>query len=171
MVLVQFAPGAALPQAPNSLQLLAFTFSYAATAAYALRWIHLTQFAGAAMLAYVVLAAITLFIGAIALRSLVALWQGKFYLLQAMRNRVLAQQPPFLLLSLRQGSYENRQEEYANACIARFSCFSLTRSVMALQMHVTVPSAPARSTLSCWRSEASRCRSRQTPCFAQGDTE
>jgi tellurite resistance protein len=56
----------------------AFTFSYAATAVYALRWIHLTQFAGAAMLAYVVLAAITLFIGAIALRSLVALWQGKF---------------------------------------------------------------------------------------------
>ena len=56
----------------------AFAFSYAATAAYALRWIHLAQFAGAAMLAYVVLAAITLFIGAIALRSLVALWQGKF---------------------------------------------------------------------------------------------
>jgi len=56
----------------------AFTFSYAATAAYALRWIHLTQFAGAAMLGYVLLAAITLFIGAIALRSLVALWQGKF---------------------------------------------------------------------------------------------
>ena len=56
----------------------AFTFSYAATAAYALRWIHLAQFAGVAMLGYVVLAAITLFIGAIALRSLVALWQGKF---------------------------------------------------------------------------------------------
>ncbi len=56
----------------------AFTFSYAATAAYALRWIRLNQFAGAAMLGYVVLAAITLFIGAIALRSLVALWQGKF---------------------------------------------------------------------------------------------
>src|SRR6266446_134406 len=56
----------------------AFTFSYAATAAYALRWIHLQQFAGAAMLGYVVLAAITLFMGAIALRSLVALWQGKF---------------------------------------------------------------------------------------------
>ncbi len=30
------------------------------------------------MLGYVVLAAITLFIGGIALRSLVALWQGKF---------------------------------------------------------------------------------------------
>src|SRR5216683_1058378 len=56
----------------------AFTFSYAATAAYALRWIHLNQFAGTAMLGYVVLAAITLFIAAIALRSLVALWQGKF---------------------------------------------------------------------------------------------
>jgi len=56
----------------------AFAFSYAATAAYALRWIHLQQFAGAAILGYVVLAAITLFIGAIALRSLVALWQGKF---------------------------------------------------------------------------------------------
>ncbi len=55
-----------------------FTFSYAATAAYALRWIHLGQFAGATILGYVVLAAITLFIGGIALRSLVALWQGKF---------------------------------------------------------------------------------------------
>jgi tellurite resistance protein len=58
--------------------LWAFAFSYAAAAAYALRWIHLAQFAGVPMLAYVVLAAITLFIGAIALRSLVALWQGKF---------------------------------------------------------------------------------------------
>ncbi len=56
----------------------AFTFAYAATATYALRWIHLQQFAGAAMLGYVVLAAITLFIGGIALRSLVALRQGKF---------------------------------------------------------------------------------------------
>ncbi len=55
-----------------------FTFSYAATAAYALRWIHLVQSAGAAILGYVVLAAITLFIGGIALRSLVALQQGKF---------------------------------------------------------------------------------------------
>ena len=58
--------------------LWAFTFSYAATAAYALRWIHYKQFAGDAMLGYVVLAAITLFIGGIALRSLVAFWQGKF---------------------------------------------------------------------------------------------
>jgi tellurite resistance protein len=58
--------------------LWAFTFSYAATASYALRWIHLQRFAGAVMLSYVVLAAITLFIGGIALRSLVALWQGKF---------------------------------------------------------------------------------------------
>jgi tellurite resistance protein len=55
-----------------------FTFAYAATAAYALRWIHLQQFAGATMLGYVVLAVITLFTGGIALRSLVALWQGKF---------------------------------------------------------------------------------------------
>src|SRR6266700_3091483 len=55
-----------------------FTFSYAATAAYALRWIHLGKFAGAVILGYVVLAAITLFIGGIALRSLVALRQGKF---------------------------------------------------------------------------------------------
>lgn len=45
---------------------------------HALRWIHLQRFAGAIMLGYVVLAAITLFIGGIALRSLVALWQGKF---------------------------------------------------------------------------------------------
>jgi tellurite resistance protein len=58
--------------------LWAFTFAYAATASYALRWIHLQRFAGAVMLSYVVLAAITLFIGGIALRSLIALWQGKF---------------------------------------------------------------------------------------------
>ncbi|HEX6479496.1 MAG TPA: hypothetical protein VF043_11685 [Ktedonobacteraceae bacterium] len=58
--------------------LWAFTFSYAATAAYALRWIHFERFAGAAMLGYVMLAAITLFIGGIALRSLIAFWQGKF---------------------------------------------------------------------------------------------
>lgn len=56
----------------------AFTFSYAVTAAYALRWIHLERFEGSAMLGYVVLAAITLFIGGIALRSLVAFWQGRF---------------------------------------------------------------------------------------------
>ncbi len=56
----------------------AFTFSYAAAAGYALRWMHLERFAGAAILGYGVLAAITLFIGAIALRSLVAFWQGKF---------------------------------------------------------------------------------------------
>ncbi|HEX6480238.1 MAG TPA: hypothetical protein VF043_15480 [Ktedonobacteraceae bacterium] len=56
----------------------AFTFSYAATAAYALRWIHLERFAGATMLGYVLLAAITLFIAGIALRSLVAFLQGKF---------------------------------------------------------------------------------------------
>lgn len=56
----------------------AFTFAYAATAAYALRWIRYKQFAGAAMLGYAVLAAITLFIAGIALRSFVAFWQGKF---------------------------------------------------------------------------------------------
>ena len=55
-----------------------FTFSYAAAAAYALHWIHFVQFARAAILGYVVLAAITLFIGGIALRSLVALWHGEF---------------------------------------------------------------------------------------------
>jgi tellurite resistance protein len=64
----------------------AFTFSYAATAAYALRWIHLEQFAEAALLGYVVIAAITLFIGAIALRSLVALWRGKFLPAPAVRD-------------------------------------------------------------------------------------
>jgi tellurite resistance protein len=58
--------------------LWAFTFSYAATASYALRWIHLQHFAGATLLGYVVLAAITLFIGGILLRSLVAIWQGTF---------------------------------------------------------------------------------------------
>jgi tellurite resistance protein len=58
-----------------SVGLWAFTFSYAATASYALRWMHLEHFAGATLLGYVVLAAISVFIGGILLRSLVALWQ------------------------------------------------------------------------------------------------
>ena len=61
-----------------SVGLWAFTFSYAATASYALRWIRLEHFAGATLLGYVVLAAISVFIGGILLRSLVALWQGTF---------------------------------------------------------------------------------------------
>jgi tellurite resistance protein len=61
-----------------SVGLWAFTFSYAATASYALRWMHFAHFAGATLLGYGVLAAITVFIGTILLRSLVALWQGTF---------------------------------------------------------------------------------------------
>jgi tellurite resistance protein len=61
-----------------SPRLWAFTFSYAAAASYALRWTHLEHFAGATLLGYMVLAAITIFIGGILLRSLVAIWQGTF---------------------------------------------------------------------------------------------
>jgi tellurite resistance protein len=56
----------------------AFTFSYAAAAAFALRWIHLEQRTGLPILGYAVLTIITVLIGGIAIRSLIALRQGTF---------------------------------------------------------------------------------------------
>lgn len=56
----------------------AFAFSYAATASYALRWLHLQLFTGSTLLGYMVIAVITLFIVGITLRSLMALRQGTF---------------------------------------------------------------------------------------------
>ena len=64
-----------LPFAPT---FWSFTFSYAAVATDALRWIGLERPAGAAALVYGVLAAISALIGGIALRSLVALRRGAF---------------------------------------------------------------------------------------------
>ena len=54
-----------------------FTFSYAAAAGFALRWIGLTHPLAAPLLGFVVLVAITVFIGGIAVRTLIALGQGK----------------------------------------------------------------------------------------------
>jgi tellurite resistance protein len=65
----------ALPFAPS---FWAFTFSYAAVAINTMRWIHVEQPVGAALMGCAVLGMITLFIGAIAARSLVALQQGRF---------------------------------------------------------------------------------------------
>jgi tellurite resistance protein len=56
----------------------AFTFSYAAVAVDAMRWIRAERTDGATLLGCAVLGAITLFIGGIALRSLVALRRGQF---------------------------------------------------------------------------------------------
>lgn len=56
----------------------AFTFSYSAIAIDAMRWIQAERTDGATVLGYAVLGAITLFIGGIAVRSLVALRRGQF---------------------------------------------------------------------------------------------
>jgi tellurite resistance protein len=56
----------------------AFTFAYAAVATNTMRWIDVERPAGATLLGYAVLGIITLFIGAIAARSLVALQHGRF---------------------------------------------------------------------------------------------
>jgi tellurite resistance protein len=71
----------------------AFTFSYAAVASTALRWIRVERPAEAAVLADVVLGLITLFIGAIAVRTLVALRQGRFLPVPASRSAVARYQP------------------------------------------------------------------------------
>lgn len=54
-----------------------FAFSYAAAAGFALSWIGITHPLAATLLGFAVLVAITLFIGGIAARTLVALGQGK----------------------------------------------------------------------------------------------
>lgn len=55
-----------------------FTFTYAATASYSLRWLNLTQPDWAEGLSYFALGTITLFIGGIAVRSLSLLWRSLF---------------------------------------------------------------------------------------------
>jgi tellurite resistance protein len=65
----------AVPFAPS---FWAFTFAYAAVAIETMHWIHAERPAGATLLEGTVLGLITLFIGAIAVRSLVALQQGRF---------------------------------------------------------------------------------------------
>jgi tellurite resistance protein len=65
----------ALPFAPSYWS---FTFPYAAVAVDAMRWIQVEHPAGQTLLGCAVLAAITVLIGGIALRSLLALRQGRF---------------------------------------------------------------------------------------------
>ena len=62
-----------------------FTFSYAAAAGFALRWIGIAHPPASAFLGLAVLAGITLLIGGIAVRTLLALGQGK--LLPASQTR------------------------------------------------------------------------------------
>ncbi|HEY4389489.1 MAG TPA: hypothetical protein VGN34_34040 [Ktedonobacteraceae bacterium] len=55
-----------------------FTFPWAAAAGYALLWLSLTNMAGRSVLVDIVLTVITVLIGGIGIRSLAALFQGKF---------------------------------------------------------------------------------------------
>jgi tellurite resistance protein len=55
-----------------------FTFTYAATASYTLRWLKLNQLEWAEGLTYLVLGAISLFIGGVAVHSLVLPWHSLF---------------------------------------------------------------------------------------------
>jgi tellurite resistance protein len=61
-----------------SLGFWSFTFSYAAIATDALLWLHATRPPGATAYGVIVVALITLFVGGIAVRSVVALRRGQF---------------------------------------------------------------------------------------------
>jgi tellurite resistance protein len=78
MVLVQLRLAPVYLKLAFSPGFWGFTFSYAAAAGFALRWLSITHPLAAIWLGFVVLAAITLLIGAIAVRSLIAIGQGKF---------------------------------------------------------------------------------------------
>ncbi len=78
MVLVQLRLAPLYWKTPFAPSFWAFTFSYAAVASDAMRWIEFEHPIGGRVLGFVLLAAITLLIGGIALRSLIALRQGTF---------------------------------------------------------------------------------------------
>jgi tellurite resistance protein len=78
MVLVQLRIAPLYWKTPFAPSFWAFTFSYASVASDAMRWIELEHIPGGFFLGCVLLAGITLLIGGIALRSLVALRQGTF---------------------------------------------------------------------------------------------
>jgi tellurite resistance protein len=65
----------------------AFAFSYAAVAIYALHWLFLVHTPWVAPLSDFVITAITLLIGAISLRTLVALKQGTLLTISPMSRR------------------------------------------------------------------------------------
>jgi tellurite resistance protein len=78
MVLVQLRMAPLYWKTPFAPSFWAFTFSYASVASDAMRWIDLEHIPGGFFLGCVLLAGITLLIGGIALRSLIALRQGTF---------------------------------------------------------------------------------------------
>jgi tellurite resistance protein len=78
MVLVQVRLAPLYWKTPFSPSFWAFTFSYAAVASYAMRWIAFEHPSGGLVLGSVLLAAISLLIGGIASRLLIALRQGTF---------------------------------------------------------------------------------------------
>jgi tellurite resistance protein len=61
-----------------SVSTWAFTFSYAIAAEYALEWINLTKVAGGAAYAAILVAFITLLVGGIGARTVVAIMRGQF---------------------------------------------------------------------------------------------
>jgi tellurite resistance protein len=78
MVLVQARLAPLYWKTPFAPSFWAFSFSYAAVASDAMRWIAFEHTIGGPVLGYALLAAITLLIGGIALRTLIALRQGTF---------------------------------------------------------------------------------------------
>jgi tellurite resistance protein len=78
MVLVQVRLAPLYWRTPFAPSFWAFTFSYAAVASDAMCWIEFEHTTGRPILGFVLLAAITLLIGGIASRSLIALRQGTF---------------------------------------------------------------------------------------------
>jgi tellurite resistance protein len=78
MVLVQVRLAPLYWRTPFAPSFWAFTFSYAAVASDAMCWIEFKHTTGGPILGFVLLAAITLLIGGIASRSLIAIRQGTF---------------------------------------------------------------------------------------------
>ncbi|GAA2355850.1 dicarboxylate transporter/tellurite-resistance protein TehA [Catellatospora methionotrophica] len=79
MVLVQFRLIPVYARTPFSPTFWAFSFSYAAVVLVALRWLQYTALPGRAALAWVLVLALTGLIAAIAIRSVRALAQGKYF--------------------------------------------------------------------------------------------
>ena len=77
MLLVQLCLVPRYRKLPFVVGFWSFTFPFAAATAYAIRWVHLEHPAGNMVLSLALLAAITVLIGSIALRSLVAPVRGK----------------------------------------------------------------------------------------------
>jgi tellurite resistance protein len=78
MILVQLCLLPSYRKLPFVVGFWSFTFPSAAAAAYIIRWVHLAQPTGTALLDLALLTIVTLLIGGLALRSLVALRRGKF---------------------------------------------------------------------------------------------